>query len=75
MLERQVGRPEMSQGDRTLLDALSRVLPRPARRRSAFVKLATLLRWHRERELVYGGRLARKSSFSRGVVRILQNVI
>jgi putative transposase len=48
VLERQVARPELTQADRALLAALSRVLPRRAWRRSAFVTPATLLRWHRE---------------------------
>ncbi|MCA1698230.1 MAG: integrase core domain-containing protein [Actinobacteria bacterium] len=48
VLERQVARPELTQADRALLAALSRVLPRQAWRRSAFVTPATLLRWHRD---------------------------
>ena len=47
VLRRQVTRPRMELADRTLLAALSRVLPR--RRWAAFfVRPATLLRWHRE---------------------------
>src|SRR5438067_5461218 len=45
VLERQVARPQLTPADRTLLAAFSRVLPRPAWRRSAFVTPATLLRW------------------------------
>jgi putative transposase len=47
VLRRQVTRPRLEQADRTLLAALSRVLPR---RRWAvfFVRPATQLRWHRE---------------------------
>jgi putative transposase len=48
VLERQVGRPQLTQADRALLAAFSQVLPRHARKRSLFVKPATLLRWHRE---------------------------
>src|SRR5262249_53224379 len=48
VLERQVARPELTQADRMVLAALSRVLPRRAWRRAAFVTPATLLRWHRE---------------------------
>ena len=48
VLERQVSRPALMPGDRALLAALSRVLPRQVWRRSAFVTPATLLRWHRE---------------------------
>src|SRR5437870_1328212 len=48
VLERQVARPALSPADRALLAAFSRVLPRPAWRRSSFVTPATLLRWHRE---------------------------
>src|SRR5438046_4095974 len=48
VLERQVARPALTPGDRVLLAAFSRVLPRHAWRRSAFVTPATLLRWHRE---------------------------
>jgi putative transposase len=47
VLERQVARPQLTQADRTLLAAFSRVLPRRAWR-SFFVTPATLLRWHRE---------------------------
>jgi putative transposase len=49
VLERQVARPQLTQADRMVLAALSRMLPRRAAwRRSAFVTPATLLRWHRE---------------------------
>lgn len=48
VLERQVARPELTQADRALLAAFSRVLSRQVWRRSAFVTPATLLRWHRE---------------------------
>jgi hypothetical protein len=48
VLERQLARPELTQADRALLAAFSRVLPRDVWRRSAFVTPATLLRWHRE---------------------------
>lgn len=48
VLERQIGRPQLTQADRALLAAFSRVLSRSAWRRSAFVTPATLLRWHRE---------------------------
>jgi putative transposase len=48
VLERQVARPELTQADRALLAAFSRVLSRQAWSRSAFVTPATLLRWHRE---------------------------
>ncbi len=48
VLERQIARPQLTQADRALLAALSRVLPRQAWRRSSFVTPATLLRWHRE---------------------------
>ena len=46
--ERHIARPQLTQADRALLAALSRVLPRQAWRRSSFVTPATLLRWHRE---------------------------
>ncbi|MGH7100654.1 MAG: integrase core domain-containing protein [Stellaceae bacterium] len=48
VLERQVVRPQLTQADRALLAAFSRVLSRRAWRRSAFVTPGTLLRWHRE---------------------------
>src|SRR6266516_3968626 len=48
VLERQVGRPQLTPADRTLLAAFSRVLPRRAWSMSVFVTPATLLRWHRE---------------------------
>ncbi len=48
VLQRQVARPQLTQGDRALLAAFSRVLPRQAWKRSLFVTPATLLRWHRE---------------------------
>ena len=48
VLERQVARPHMTQADRALLAAFSRVLPRKAWKTSSFVTPATLLRWHRE---------------------------
>src|SRR5262249_21890326 len=46
VLERQVARPQLTQADRTLLTAFSRVLPRRAWRRRVVVTPATLLRWH-----------------------------
>jgi transposase len=48
VLERQVARPELTQADRALLAAFSRVLSRAAWKRSVFVTPGTLLRWHRE---------------------------
>ena len=48
VLERQVARPQLTQADRALLAAFSRVLPRRAWRRSFFVTPTTVLRWHRE---------------------------
>jgi Homeodomain-like domain len=47
VLRRQVTRPRLEPADRTLLAALSQVLPRP-RWEAFFVRPATLLRWHRE---------------------------
>jgi transposase InsO family protein len=47
VLRRQVGPPRLRPGDRLLLAALSRVLPRQ-RWTSFFVTPATLLRWHRQ---------------------------
>ncbi|MFB7160987.1 helix-turn-helix domain-containing protein [Streptomyces sp. NPDC056242] len=46
-LQRQVGRPKLEPGDRVLLAAVSRLLPRECWS-SFFVTPATLLRWHRE---------------------------
>jgi hypothetical protein len=48
VLERQLARPRLTPADRALLAALSRVLPRPAWKRSLLVTPATLLGWHRE---------------------------
>jgi putative transposase len=48
VLERQVSRPQLTQADRALLAAFSRVLSRRVWRRSAFVMPGTLLRWHRD---------------------------
>ena len=59
VLERQVARPQLTQADRALLAAFSRVLARQAWKRSLFVTPATLLRWHRElvaRRWTYPGR-------------------
>jgi putative transposase len=46
VLRRQVNRPDLNDGDRVLLAALSRLLPRPSWN-AFFVTPATLLRWHR----------------------------
>jgi putative transposase len=48
VLQRQVARPQLTQADRALLAAFSRIVPRQAWRRSLFVTPTTLLRWHRE---------------------------
>jgi hypothetical protein len=48
VLERQVARPQLTPADRTLLAALSRLVPRTVWKRSFFVTPGTLLRWHRE---------------------------
>ena len=48
VLQRQVARPQLTQADRALLAAFSRVLARRAWRRSLFVTPATVMRWHRE---------------------------
>jgi putative transposase len=48
VLERQVSRPALTQADRALLAAFSRILSRRAWKRSLFVTPATVLRWHRE---------------------------
>ena len=47
VLRRQVNRPDLNDGDRVLLAALSRLLPRPSWS-IFFVTPATLLRWHRK---------------------------
>src|SRR5262249_46853257 len=47
VLQRQVARPGLTEADRVVLAAFSRVLPREVWRRSAFVTPAALLRWHR----------------------------
>jgi hypothetical protein len=47
VLQRQVGRPKLEPGDRMLLAALSRLLPRE-HWSSFFITPATLPRWHRE---------------------------
>jgi putative transposase len=47
VLRRQVARPRLQPGDRVLLAALSRVLPRE-RWAAFFVTPATVVRWHRE---------------------------
>jgi hypothetical protein len=57
VLRRQVSRPDLTDGDRVLLAALSRLLPRRSWN-SFFVSPATLLRWHR-------GLIARKRTYSR----------
>src|SRR5436190_3332544 len=48
VLERQVARPQLTQADRALLAAFTRVLPRAAWKRSLFVAPGTVLRWHRQ---------------------------
>ncbi|MGH3082744.1 MAG: integrase core domain-containing protein [Gaiellaceae bacterium] len=48
VLERQIARPQLTQTDRALLAAFSRVLPRQAWKRSLFVTPATVVRWHRQ---------------------------
>jgi putative transposase len=58
VLERQVARPRLTPGDRALLAAFSRLLPREAWS-SLLVTPATLLRWHRQlvaRRWTYSGR-------------------
>jgi putative transposase len=47
VLRRQVSRPDLSDGDRVLLAALSRLLPRQSWN-VFFITPATLLRWHRD---------------------------
>jgi len=47
VLRRQVSRPDLNDGDRLLLAALSRFLPRSSSWSTFFVAPATLLRWHR----------------------------
>ena len=46
ILRRRVNRPDLNDGDRVLLAALSRLLPRVSWN-AFFVTPATLLRWHR----------------------------
>src|SRR5262249_47286875 len=48
VLQRQVARPQLTQADRALLAAFSRVVARRAWQSSLFVTPATLMRWHRE---------------------------
>src|SRR6266516_649032 len=48
VLERQVARPTLTPGDRVLLAAFNRVLPRRVWKTSLLWTPATLLRWHRE---------------------------
>ncbi len=48
VLQRQVTRPQLTQADRALLAAFSRVLSRQRWKSSVFVTPATVLRWHRE---------------------------
>ena len=47
ILRRRVSRPDLNDGDRVLLAALSRLLPRVSWN-AFFVTPATLLRWHRD---------------------------
>jgi putative transposase len=77
VLERQVARPQLTQADRALLAALSRLLPPQAWKRSLFVIPATLLRWHRElvaRRWTYphrrGGRPATAAEIRTLIVRL-----
>src|SRR5262249_17991079 len=48
VLQRQVARPQLTQADRALLAAFSRVVARRAWQSSLFVTPAALMRWHRE---------------------------
>ena len=48
VLRRQIDRPSLNDGDRTLLGAIAAALPRP-RRTGWIVTPDTLLRWHRRR--------------------------
>lgn len=48
VLRRQVDRPALTDGDRSLLGAIAQALPRP-RRQGWLVTPETLLRWHRQR--------------------------
>ena len=48
VLQRQVGRPSLTDDDRTLLCAIAKALPRPLREHW-IVTPETLLRWHRRR--------------------------
>jgi hypothetical protein len=63
VLRRQVRRPQFDSGDRALLAAASRLLPR-SRWRSFMVTPTTLLRWHQRlvaRRWTYAGRRGRPS--------------
>lgn len=59
VLRRQVTRPDLTSGDRLVLAALSRLLPRRRWLGAFIVALATVLRWHRTlvaRRWTYGHR-------------------
>ncbi|MEE6312099.1 integrase core domain-containing protein [Plantactinospora veratri] len=77
VLRRQVSRPDLEPGDRAVLSALSRLLPRP-RWASFFVTPATLLRWHRNlvaRQWTYPrqpGRPSTRAELRTLVLRLVQ---